>query len=415
MRTPPTYRILAVDDNPSIHDDYRKVLLDDKRLVDNDFDDAELLLFGDASRARVRRNIISRGDFTIDSAESGQQGLELVKAAMQEGQPYSTAFIDMRMPQGWNGVETTKRIWEIDPELPIVFCTAYTDYSWEEMVDELDRSDQFLVLKKPFDNVELRQLAFFQSEKKRLTQLANLKQEQLELMVAQRTREIEKTRAVVYSSLAKLAESRDNCTGQHLERIKAYTLLLGRWLATKGPYQDRINETMAEQISESSVLHDIGKVGIPDHILLKPSRLTPDEFEIMKTHVEIGATALEEATQDDDGCSFLQLAVEIARFHHERFDGTGYPYGLKGEDIPLSARIVALADVFDALTSQRVYKLAMSPDEASDLINAESGCHFDPVVVDAFNACWPKFSQLALRCASDSAENNAITLVESCR
>lgn len=392
MSSCPTYRILAIDDNPSIHEDYRKVLLNDSSST-IELDEVESLLFGDQRDARPQ---VPRGQFEIDSAEHGQQGLELVKKSIEEGRPYSVAFIDMRMPPGWNGVETTRRIWEVDSDLPVVFCTAYTDYSWEEMVAELDRSDQFLILKKPFDNVELRQLAYFQSEKKRLEQIANLKQEQLERMVESRTREISNTRHLVFSSLARLAESRDACTGKHLDRIQHFTMMLGTWLNNNGPYQDQLTPELVKQISESSVLHDIGKVGIPDAILLKPGRLTPDEFSIMKTHVNIGATALQEASELSDCSGFLRLATEIAKFHHERFDGSGYPTGLSGQNIPLSARIVAVADVFDALTTKRVYKDAIHPDDARELINVESGVHFDPAVVAAFNGCWLEFQASAL-------------------
>lgn len=412
MSQPPTYRILAIDDNPSIHEDYRKVLVGDACEHSIELDAAESILFGESQGSKSEIFTASRGRFEIDSAESGERGLEMMIQAMQRQQPYSVAFVDMRMPPGWNGVETTKRLWQVDPDLPIVFCTAYTDYSWEEMVDELDRSEQFLVLKKPFDNVELRQLAYFQSEKKRLTKLAALKREELEKMVEKRTQEIKKTRDLVFFSLARLAESRDNCTGQHLERIEALTWMLGKWLANHGPYQDQIDEGFAKQISESSVLHDIGKVGIPDNILLKPGRLTPDEFEVMKTHVNIGAEALDQAKRLSDCCEFLSMAADIARYHHERFDGSGYPHGLSGMDIPLSARIVALADVFDALTTKRVYKDAMDPLEAKELIISESGRHFDPVVVDAFVGCWEGFEKMARANQAMTTIGHELVLVE---
>ena len=143
------------------------------------------------------------------------------------------------------------------------------------------------------------------------------------------------------------------------------------------------------------MLHDIGKVGVPDHILLKPGPLTPDEFEIMKKHAEIGADALEDTAKSSTCCKFLRVAAEIARFHHEKFDGSGYPLGLTGQNIPLSARIVAVADVFDALTTQRVYKSAMPAEDARELILAESGHHFDPVIVEAFERQWNHFAEFA--------------------
>ena len=179
----------------------------------------------------------------------------------------------------------------------------------------------------------------------------------LEAMVEVRTQEIAMTRDLVFFTLARLAESRDPETGEHLDRIQGYTRILGNTLSAKNLDGYQLDRRTIETIVRSSLLHDIGKVGIPDAVLLKPGRLTPDEFEIMKKHTEIGAEALEDASNKSECCEFLQTAAEIARYHHERFDGTGYPEGLSGNSIPLSARIVAVADVFDALTSERVLSL----------------------------------------------------------
>src|SRR5690606_33804979 len=149
-----------------------------------------------------------------------------------------------------------------------------------------------------------------------------------------------------------------------------------------------INQTFIDNIFQSSPLHDIGKVGIPDIILLKPGRLTDVEFNMMKHHTVIGAEALEEVARHSESGHFLKMAVEIARSHHERFDGTGYPDGLKGHDIPLAARITAVADVFDALTSIRVYKSAFTPDIARSMMTNDAGKHFDPAIIEAFLACF---------------------------
>ena len=267
-------RILAIDDNQAIHDDYRKVLTSSG--MSNDLDEIESLLFG-AGKSNSGHTVPD--SFQIDSAFQGQQGFELVQKSIDENTPYSMAFIDVRMPPGWNGVETAQRIWEVDPNLPIVLCTAYTDYSWEEIINKLSRSEQLLILKKPFDNIELRQMAHSQAEKRRLSDLANIKQEELEKMIESRTRDIKKTRDLVFFSLARLAESRDKNTGDHLKRIQFFSEVLGRWLVENGPYQDQMSFDRAEKISVSSILHDIGKVGVPDSILGKPGPLTPDEFE----------------------------------------------------------------------------------------------------------------------------------------
>ena len=386
-------RILTIDDNRSIHEDYRKVLL--QRDSNDQLDATEALLFGDD-------NVTSPNSvdyqYEIDSAFQGQQGFELVKQSLADNNPYSAAFIDVRMPPGWDGVETAQRIWEIAPDLPIVLCTAYSDHSWDEISQRLDRTDLLLILKKPFDPVELRQIAAAQTTRWQLNQLASRKQEQLEEMVQERTREIAMTRDLVFVTLAGLAESRDSDTGEHLNRIEGYTRLLTEQLAATAAERHQLDRRTIETICRSSVLHDIGKVGVPDSILLKPGRLTKEEFEIMKQHAEIGARALENASTKAGCNNFLKTATEIARYHHERFDGTGYPHGLSGEAIPLSARIVAVADVFDALTSKRVYKNAMSPFEARMIICSEAGSHFDPEVVKAFNDCWDGFLQMVNKC-----------------
>ena len=279
--------------------------------------------------------------------------------------------------------------------MPIVLCTDYSNHSWEEISEQLCRADQLLFLKKPFDTIELRQIAASQTSRWRLTQVANRKAEQLEEMVRIRTNEISKTRDMVFYTLARLAESRDPETGKHLERIQGYTRLLLEDLAQNSSYASQIAPNYIDEVCRSSLLHDIGKVGIPDRVLLKPGRLTPDEFEVMKTHAELGAEALEGAARYSPTSSFLKIAVEIARFHHERFDGSGYPTGLSGTDIPLSARVVAVADVFDALTSERVYKQAMSVEDSRQMIVAGSGSQFDPVVVEALERQWPRFVDLA--------------------
>lgn len=185
-------------------------------------------------------------------------------------------------------------------------------------------------------------------------------------------------------ALAKLAESRDPETGAHLERVQRYCQVLAQTLQSRSEFCDQINDEFVRLIYETSPLHDIGKVAIPDSVLLKPGRLSSEEFEVMKTHTTHGAQTLEAALAEFPNADFLGMACDIALYHHERYNGQGYPCGLVGNAIPLCARIVALADVYDALTSKRVYKAAMSHAEAASLIIGEKGKHFDPEVVDAF-------------------------------
>lgn len=192
------------------------------------------------------------------------------------------------------------------------------------------------------------------------------------------------SRQAAIFGLARLAECRDDDTGAHLSRIRSYTHILTEELAKSPDFKALITDRFIEEIGHSAVLHDIGKVGIPDSILLKPGKLTVDEFELMKQHTIFGSDVLAAAERDVKNLSFLNIGQEIARSHHERWDGGGYPDGLPGDDIPLAARIISLADVYDALTSTRVYKPPFSHEESKEIIIQESGKQFDPRVVNAF-------------------------------
>ena len=192
-------------------------------------------------------------------------------------------------------------------------------------------------------------------------------------------------RLAIILGLAKLAEYRDKETGLHLERIREYVLLIANELKKFPKYKYYINDEYIDDLYYSSILHDIGKVGIPDQILLKPGKLTTEEFEIIKQHSIIGGGAINVIESKINDKSYLALGKEIAYYHHEKWNGTGYPRGLKGEEIPLSARIVAIADVYDALVSKRIYKDEFSHETAVEIINKERGIHFDPDIVDAFN------------------------------
>lgn len=370
------YRILVIDDNESIHRDFRMILGDGEADTEK-LDEMRAAIFGE--QVRPESDI-----FTIDSAFQGEEGLERVIRAEDEGEPYVMAFVDVRMPPGWDGIRTIQRMWQEQPELQVVLCTAYSDYSWDDMIKELGQTDRLLVLKKPFDNIEVHQIVCALAEKWHL--LNNLDQ-----MVRQRTKEIAETRDVAVFALAQLAESRDPESGKHLRRIRSYCQILAEELCEHEPYRNEIDDQFVEDLYRSSPLHDIGKVGIPDRILLKPGTLSPDEFEVMKEHSEIGARSLEKTVRLATSGSFLSMATDIARYHHECYDGSGYPRGLEGETIPLAARIVALADVYDALTSVRVYKPAFRPEVAKLEIVEERGKHFDPGIVDAYLARQEEF------------------------
>ena len=217
-------------------------------------------------------------------------------------------------------------------------------------------------------------------------------------------RQLMTTRDAVIFGLARLSESRDACTGHHLMRIRRYVDLLARRLRRETrELRDLITDDWIDDLCLSSALHDIGKVGVPDAILLKPGRLTPEEFEHIKRHTLVGGDCLKELEQRLCDCNFLMLAREIAYSHHEWWNGEGYPHGLREFAIPFSARIVALADVYDALTTERPYKPALSHREAVKIIRSRRGTQFEPLIVDAFMAVEHEFERLQRELASDES------------
>lgn len=230
---------------------------------------------------------------------------------------------------------------------------------------------------------------------------------QVRLNVANRIVALENRNLIVFS-LAKLAESRDPETGAHLERMREYSRELAMYLASEDEFASEINSDFIRAIFLTSPLHDIGKVGIPDSILLKPGKLSVEEFEVMKQHTTIGSQTLEAALAACPNAEYLRLACDIAASHHEKFDGSGYPRGLRGNEIPLCARIVAVADVYDALTTKRVYKEAFSHEVAAKIIIDGSGSHFDPRIVQAFIAKQRVFQDIKQRL------DESVSIVTSC-
>jgi PAS domain S-box-containing protein len=216
----------------------------------------------------------------------------------------------------------------------------------------------------------------------------------MEMDLLESYRKVHEARTATILGLAKLAEYRDEGTGTHLERIREYARILTVQLAKNPKFRGFIDQQYIDDIYQSSILHDIGKVGTPDALLLKPGELTEEEFEIIKRHTLMGGNAIRAIESQIEGKSFLAMGREIAYNHHEKWDGSGYPKGLKGEAIPLSARIIALADVYDALTTKRFYKEAYSHDKARDMIFALKGKHFDPDMVNAFTTVAEKFNQV---------------------
>jgi putative two-component system response regulator len=228
-----------------------------------------------------------------------------------------------------------------------------------------------------------------------MSDMNRLYQEMLKKSNVELLQRLISTQEITIIALAKLAEFRDPETGEHLERMREYGKLLANKLRELPKYNKRISDDFVENLYKSMPLHDIGKVGIPDRILLKPGKLTEEEFEIMKRHTVIGGDALKAAIElAGMEKSFLDTGKEIAYYHHERWDGKGYPEGLEGEDIPLSARITAIADVYDALTSKRVYKDEIPHEKACDIILCESKGYFDPDLLSVFSELESRFKEI---------------------
>ncbi|NVD06852.1 HD domain-containing protein [Vibrio sp. JPW-9-11-11] len=275
---------------------------------------------------------------------------------------------------------------------------------WSKLMRKVLLSHECSLMEVTQGNVSKRLAVFEHNE---LGSMASLTNQMLDSLESSQD-EVKTTRDVAIVSLSALAESRDNETGAHILRTQEYVRALAQYLAQFEPHRELLTDTYIELLYKSAPLHDVGKVGIPDNILLKPGKLTDDEFEIMKRHPEIGAKALSMAEQQLGSNSFLKLAKEISLTHHEKWDGSGYPNQLKEQEIPLSGRLMALADVYDALISERVYKKAFSHDKAKSIILQGKGNHFDPQVVDAFLAIEQQFVAIADKYRSMEAKENAL-------
>jgi len=303
-------------------------------------------------------------------------------------------LLDVMMPE-MDGYEVLQRL-RANPatrHIPVIFLTALTDAADMERGLKLGAADY---ITKPFQPAVLMARVSVQLEAKQARDWLNDKNAVLEAEVARRMHENDLTQRVSIRALAHLAELRDPETGNHLLRTQGYVQQLALRLQAHPRFADILNDRYIDLLARSAPMHDIGKVGIPDHILLKPGKLDAFEWRIMQTHAKLGSDAIELAEADIKiPLAFLTLAKEIAHWHHEKWDGSGYPDALAGDAIPVSARLMAIADVFDALISVRVYKPAMPYAQARDIIAAGRGSHFDPDMVDAFLAGFEGFVQIA--------------------
>jgi putative two-component system response regulator len=334
------------------------------------------------NRELIEAHLAPRG-YTILMAASGEAAMGLLQA-----EDVDLVLLDVMMP-GMDGFEVCRRI-RADKrlrQLPIVLVTALKET--EDRVRGIEAGcDDFI--SKPVDKVELLARVSSLLKVKAYNDLLRDYRVELELEVAARTLDLnqalEKIKAASLETIYRLSvasEYKDEDTGWHIKRMSRYSAAVARKMG--------MDEEAVETLLYAASMHDLGKIGIPDSILLKPAKLDPAEWEIMKQHTIIGAEILK-----DSEASFIQLGETIARHHHEKWDGSGYPYQLKGSDIPLVGRVAAVADVFDALTSERPYKSAFSIEKSLAIIAEGRGTHFDPDVVDAFFAIEPEIRAIKL-------------------
>ncbi|MCW0506729.1 response regulator [Aeromonas piscicola] len=335
--------------------------------------------------------------YRVLAAQSGEKCLRIATGKTAP----DLILLDVMMP-GMDGYEVLKQL-RITPEtsrIPVVLLTALADPQSEEYGLSLGAADY---ITKPIKPAIVQARVRTQLEAKQARDGLQTQNTALEAEVARRMTENDLIQQVSIRALAHLAEIRDPETGNHILRTQGYVRQLASALAAHPRFAETLTPRYIDLLSRSAPLHDIGKVGIPDHILLKPAKLTVEEWATMRTHAKLGSDAIEQAEQDiEQPLAFLTLAKEIAHWHHEKWDGSGYPDGLRGDDIPLSARLMALADVFDALISVRVYKAAMLYDEARTLILTGSSQHFDPDVVAAFDSHFEQFIAIAERYKDDN-------------
>jgi putative two-component system response regulator len=338
----------------------------------------------------VLGDLLHDAGYQVKAATSGRAAL---RYAAQEPQP-ALILLDVMMPEmdGYQVLSALRK----DPathDIPVIFLTALDNARDEERGFQHGAADYIAKPIKP-------DVVLARVRNQLMARLAaNWLRDQnaaLEAEVARRMEENELIQTVSIRALAHLAETRDPETGNHILRTQGYVRLVATRLQNHPRFAETLDDNYIKLLAASAPLHDIGKVGIPDSILQKPGKLTPEEWEIMKTHARIGSDAIEEAERDiAQPVAFLSLAKEVAHWHHERWDGRGYPDGLSGDAIPLAARLMTIADVFDALISKRVYKDAMPLDQVREIIAGERGRQFDPDVTGAFLASFTEFADIA--------------------
>ena len=360
-----------------------------------DFTEKETVLVVDDTPDNLAMiNGLLKDSYKIKIANSGERGLRIAQTLPLP----DLVLLDIMMP-GMDGYEVCRQLKAnpVTARIPIIFLTARSEIEDEQKGFDLGCVDYITKpISPPIVMARVKTHLLLKSTRDFLVDQAAY----LETEVAKRTREVQVIQDVTIMAMASLAETRDNETGNHIRRTQHYVKALALKVRGQPKYAGVLDDKTVEMIFKSAPLHDIGKVGIPDHILLKPGKHTPEEFEIMKTHTTLGRDAIRAAEKLIDAPStFLTFAKEIAYCHQEKWDGSGYPQGISGEQSPLSARLMAVADVYDALIRPPVYQPTMSNEKVVQIIREGGGKHFDPDMVDAFLAIAEEFRQIADRFA----------------
>ncbi len=325
--------------------------------------------------------------YQVFTMPSGEKLLKFMEKMLPD-----LILLDIEMPD-MNGYEILKTLKsrEETADIPVIFLTAKSDADNELEGLTLGAVDY---ITKPFSTpLLLKRIELHLLVEKQRKSLQNYN-ENLMQMVKEKTQTVLKLQTAILETVAELVECRDNITGAHIERTQSFLRALLSELMRNGPYREQVSTWDTEVFLQSALLHDVGKIMIRDSILGKPARLTAEEFEEMKTHTTFGVQIVEKISKTVQQDAFLEHARILAGAHHEKWDGSGYPLGLSGEDIPLQGRLMAIADVYDALISERPYKKAFSHAKALEIILSEKGTHFDPLLIDAFVKVSDQFSAI---------------------
>ena len=336
---------------------------------------------------RLLNTLLKRGGFVTRPVKSGRQAIQAAVA-----DPPDLVLLDIQMPE-ISGLDVCRWFKQNEQlqDIPILFLSGLSDIQ-----DKLEafRAGGVDYISKPFQEQEVLVRVRTHLRLRQLQAELTHYNQQLEQKVAQQVKTLTASQMATIFALAKLAENRDEDTGQHVERVQAFSRTLAEQMREMGFHAMTLNDSFIDNLYQTACLHDLGKVSIPDAILLKPGKLNPDEFAIMKTHSLVGAKTLSAVLKRYPDNQFLGMGVKVARSHHEKWDGSGYPDGLIGPAIPLCARLVALSDFYDALTSKRCYRPAFSPEALPDMIQKRNGTHFDPDVVAAFEVIEDRFRHI---------------------